>query len=74
MLKNNLKLNAIAWKAKSARQSYGNFSVSLSEKDKEQIYLEYEQMLKRRKEEENARLELARANQAEKKNKRTKRK
>lgn len=72
MLKNNLKLNAIAWKAKSAEQSYGNFSVSLSEKDKEQIYLEYEQMLERRKEEENARLELARANQAEKKNKRTK--
>ena len=74
MLKNNLKLNASAWKAKSAGQSYGNFSVSLSEKDKEQIYLEYEQMLERRKEEENARLELARANQAEKKNKRTKRK
>lgn len=72
MLKNNLKLNAIAWKAKSVEQSYGNFSVSLSEKDKEQIYLEYEQMLERRKEEENARLELARANQAEKKNKRTK--
>lgn len=74
MLKNNLKLNAIAWKAKSAGQSYGNFFVSLSKKDKEQIYLEYEQMLERRKEEENARLELARANQAEKKNKRTKRK
>lgn len=74
MLKNNLKLNAIAWKAKSAGKSYGKFSVSLSEKDKEQIYMEYEQMLERRKEEENARLELARANQAKKKNKRTKRK
>lgn len=74
MLKSNLKLNAIAWKAKSVGKSYGMFSVALSEKDKEQIYIEYEQMLETRKEEEIARLELARANQAEKKNKRTKRK
>ena len=72
MLKDNLKLNAIAWKAKSAGQSYGVFSVTLSEKDKEQIYMEYEQMLENRKEEENARLELARVKQAEKKNKRAK--
>ena len=69
MLKNNLKLNAIAWKAKSAGQSYGVFSVSLSEKDKEQIYMEYEQMLKIRKEEENMRLEQARLKQAAQKTK-----
>ena len=67
MLKNNLKLNAIAWKAKSAGQSYGVFSVTLSEKDKEQIYMEYEQMLENRKEEENMRLEQARLKQAEQK-------
>ena len=72
MLENNLKLDAIAWKAKSAGKSYGVFSVTLSEKDKEQIYMEYEQMLENRKEEENARLELARVKQAEKKNKRAK--
>lgn len=69
MLKNNLKLNAIAWKAKSAGQSYGVFSVSLSEKDKEQIYMEYEQMLEIRKEEENMRLEQARLKQAAQKTK-----
>ena len=72
MLKNNLKLNAIAWKAKSASQSYGVFSVSLSEKDKEQIFMEYEQMLENRKEEENMRLEQARLKQAEQKAKKKK--
>lgn len=69
MLKNNLKLNAIAWKAKSAGKSYGVFSVTLSEKDKEQIYMEYEQMLEIRKEEENMRLEQARLKQAAQKTK-----
>lgn len=69
MLNNSLKLNAIAWKAKSAGQSYGKFSVYLSEEDKEQIYMEYEQMLEKRKEEENTRLELSHAKQAEKKTK-----
>lgn len=73
MVNYNLKLNAIAWKAKSVGQSYGKFSVYLSEKDKEQIYMEYEQMLEKRKEEENTRLELARAKQAEKKTKGVKR-
>lgn len=48
----------------AAGQSYGVFSVSLSEKDKEQIYMEYEQMLESRKEEENMRLEQARLKQA----------
>ena len=67
MLKDNLKLNAIAWKAKSAGQSYGVFSATLSEKDKEQIYMEYEQMLENRKEEENMRLEQVRLKQAEQK-------
>lgn len=67
MLKDNLKLNAIAWKAKSAGQSYGVFSVTLSEKDKEQIYMEYEQMLENRKEEENMWLEQVRLKQAEQK-------
>lgn len=69
MLKNNLKLNAIAWKAKNAGQSYGMFSIALSEEDKEQIYMEYEQMLERRKDEENIRLVLARLKQPEKKKK-----
>ena len=69
MLKNNLKLNAIAWKAKSAGKSFGVFSVTLSEKDKEQIYMEYEQMLEIRKEEENMRLEQARLKQAAQKTK-----
>ena len=69
MLNNNLKLNAIAWKAKTVGKSYGMFCVALSERDKERIYLEYEQMLYTRKNDENRRLEQVRLEQAEGKTK-----
>lgn len=59
MLKENLKLNALAWKAKYVGQSYGVFCVSLSEEDKEQIYLEYELLLEKRRQEEDERLQRA---------------
>lgn len=62
-----LKLNALAWKAAAKGISYGHFIQSLSETEKNLIFEEYEQMLETRREEENARLELARKSQAGKK-------
>lgn len=59
ILKENLKLNAIAWKARAKGISYGQYSGSLSEQEKVLVYEEYAQMLLKRKEEEKARLELA---------------
>ena len=44
-------------------------TLALSERDKEQIYLEYEQMLYTRKKDENRRLEQVRLEQAEGKTK-----
>ena len=46
-------------KAKYVGQSYGVFCVSLSEEDKEQIYLEYELLLEKRRQEEDERLQRA---------------
>ena len=74
MLKDSLKLNAIAWKAGTKGISYGQFVSNLSDQEKDLIYEEYEQMLEIRKEEENARLETARLVQSEKKKKRAREK
>lgn len=60
MLNNRLKLDAIAWKAKSNGISYGQYNCQLTDYDRECIYKEYEQVLAMRKKEEKDRLELAR--------------
>lgn len=59
MLSNSHKLNAIAWKADSEGMSYGRYCQNLSDQEKEMIYEQYELLLKKRKEQEEARLALA---------------
>lgn len=60
MLKENLRLNAIAWKAKTEGISYGQYAYALTDYEKNMIYNEYEQMLERRDEEECKRLDRIR--------------
>ena len=69
MLKNNLKLNALAWKAKSVGESYGVFCLHLSEQEKELIFAEYEQILEKKEKEEVARLEKVKIVNAQKRKK-----
>lgn len=59
MLANNLKLNAIVWKANCAGKSYGMFCLSLTDEEKEKVYFEYEQILEKRQQEEEERLRRA---------------
>lgn len=56
MLADRNKVDAIAWGAKREGVSYGQFSVSLTEKKKQQVYAEYESYLYEKEEEEKARL------------------
>ena len=41
MLTDSQKIDAIVWKAKSEKLSYGTFSATLTERKKQQIYEEY---------------------------------
>lgn len=43
MLKDSQKIDAIAWKAKQEKVSYGVFSAGLTDGKKMQIYEEYEE-------------------------------
>lgn len=56
MLEDKEKLNAIAWKAKKAEVSYGQYSVMLSQEQKRQIYEDFDQYLQEKREKEEARL------------------
>ena len=62
MLKNNLKLNALAWKANSIGESYGQFCVHLSENEKDLIFAEYEQLIEQKQQAELERLEKLKLN------------
>ncbi len=59
MLSNTNKIGAIAWAAKKERLTYGEFSAKLDEKQKMEIYEQFEEKLRRDKEEEEARLAKA---------------
>lgn len=56
---NTEKISAINWAAGNAGISYGKFQAGLTTEDKEQIYLEYEQLLEKKKQEEAERLQRA---------------
>lgn len=58
MLTDSQKIDAIVWKAKSEKLSYGTFSATLTEK-KQQIYEEYEEYWTEKQEAEKARLQNA---------------
>lgn len=61
--KKNLKLDALAWKASCAGQSYGVFIASLTEEERKQIYYEYEQLMEKRRREEEERMQRFRESQ-----------
>ena len=50
------QLDAISWAAKKAGLSYGKYSTTLTEEDKERIYTEYAQLLAAKRREEQKRL------------------
>ena len=56
MLEDNQKINAIAWEAKKRNLSYGIFSSTLTEENKNKIYTEYEKYLRIKKEAEQERI------------------
>ncbi|MCD7819100.1 MAG: hypothetical protein LUH07_08625 [Lachnospiraceae bacterium] len=60
MLNNSQRIDAIAWKAKSEKISYGAFSSLLNEKQKNKIYEEYEVHWTNKMEAERKRLERVR--------------
>lgn len=58
-LSNSEKLSAINWAAGKEGISYGRFQGGLTAEKKEQIYLEYGQLLEKRQQEEAERLQKA---------------
>lgn len=59
MLTDSQKIDAIVWKAKSEKLSYGTFSATITERKKQQIYEEYEEYWTEKQEAEKARLQKA---------------
>lgn len=56
LLTQSERLNAIAWKARELKMSYGVYQARLTEAGRDKVYREYAELLRRRREAEQERL------------------
>lgn len=52
----NERINAIAWAAKQKHLSYGAYQSQLTEEERDKVYLEYAELLRQRRRDEQMRL------------------
>lgn len=52
----NERINAIAWAARQRNLSYGAYQARLTNEERDQVYLEYAEHLRQRRQEEQSRL------------------